>query len=1414
MIQVLADTAVTKPATVLLLSQTPELIEQITHIAEDARSGHPVYRAFTLETAVDLESALEKVQKEQIDLVLLDWTAQPEYGAAAVVALCQWVPVVVIVAEESQAITAVTSGARDYLLLAELDRNNLLRLVHYMGDTAVHIRLLERERERHEMAEALRDIANILHSTLDVEELLDHLLTQIERLVPYDLANVVMVEDGRTRMVRLRGYENFPDMTYYSVDLEKSETYGRVAATKQPLLIPDTFAYPGWDHFTDVIRSWLCVPITLNDRVIAMLAVDKFEPDFYQSVHVERLMSFVAQVEAALEKARLYEALHRQLAELTVLHTIAVSMAGIVDEDELIEQMTTIIGNTLYPVNFGVLLYDEKADVLHIHPSYVMDESTRQFDGIPLSAGIVGYVARTHQPYMSGDVTQDPHYIKGSSLTCSEICVPFASGGRLLGVINVESPEYDAFNKDDQRFLVTLANHLGNTIVKIRLFAAEKRRRHEAEILRQAAVALGTTLEMDTLLNRLLDFLGQLIPYDSASVMLLEEDRFVVQAGQGHEKWTAHSVIGLEFSLNVHHLLRKMMAKKQLIIVDDTAVEPLWAGDETTHYIRNWLGVPLVAGGEIIGCYGLDKAQPFFFTEEHVRIAEALAAQTAVAIQNIQLYQAAQEHARNQQLSSKILQDLNATPEVYEVFPKVSATLKQLSGCTRVTLALLDDDLKTASIYDMDQPMQPQGEEMRVTLAESAVAEDIIDGRIHATPDLAVETSAYRNVRKLYKKGIRSRINLPLHSGKQIIGSLNLSWTHTNGFDKAHFPLFQQTATAIALALERSKLFDAIKHWAHQLSILHELGRQITGLVDVRELSRTAVTHLSQSLNYLSVSLYAVDHLAQEVILEAVVGPNSQHLTPGKYRQKLGEGLIGRAAQTGERQLVNDTLNHPDFVACSCFDVRSELIIPLRAGDTIVGVLNVDSDKENSFGDSDVSILTIAADQLAIALSKAQLFNEINQRTAELEQRNQELEAIHRIGKALAGTLDIQEVYRIIFREIVQNVLDSPHFTIARLDEETQIFFCEFSIVDGEEVSPASFPPMPFGDGPMSETARTRKGRIVNLEKIIPPLEKKGRVVRIGDERRPKSGICVPLISGDKMLGVMYIQHYKAQAYSQADLTLLSMLANQASMAIENAQLYLQAQQHADELEHRVADRTRELAEANERLQELDRLKSKFVADVSHELRTPITNLNLYLDLIEQGNPDKQRQYIAILRKQAGRLADLIEDTLNLSRIELGRGRVTFHSFAFNDVVESVIAAHQPSITAAGLTLITDLSPDLPKLYGERNQLAQVVANLVGNAINYTSSGSIRVATQWDAKAEEILLVVADTGIGINPEEASLLFDRFYRGQQVSQSNIPGTGLGLAIVKEIVDLHGGSVTVDGRPGEGATFTVRFPVYTP
>jgi signal transduction histidine kinase len=246
-------------------------------------------------------------------------------------------------------------------------------------------------------------------------------------------------------------------------------------------------------------------------------------------------------------------------------------------------------------------------------------------------------------------------------------------------------------------------------------------------------------------------------------------------------------------------------------------------------------------------------------------------------------------------------------------------------------------------------------------------------------------------------------------------------------------------------------------------------------------------------------------------------------------------------------------------------------------------------------------------------------------------------------------------------------------------------------------------------------------------------------------------------------------------------------------------------------LEQRVEARTRDLAKANERLTELDKLKTKFVSDVSHELRTPMTNINLYLDLMEKGDPERQPHYLAVLKKQTARLTNLIEDTLSLSRLDMGKAKLKFSPVSLNDVVEQVVTAHLPRVNIAGLALITNLQPDFPPVLGERNQLAQVVTNLLANAINYTPQGEIIISTSAAPGQDYACLEVSDTSQGIDPEDRKHLFERFYRGQRTGQSNIPGTGLGLAIVKEIIDLHDGRIDVFNNAQGGATFQVLFPL---
>lgn len=243
------------------------------------------------------------------------------------------------------------------------------------------------------------------------------------------------------------------------------------------------------------------------------------------------------------------------------------------------------------------------------------------------------------------------------------------------------------------------------------------------------------------------------------------------------------------------------------------------------------------------------------------------------------------------------------------------------------------------------------------------------------------------------------------------------------------------------------------------------------------------------------------------------------------------------------------------------------------------------------------------------------------------------------------------------------------------------------------------------------------------------------------------------------------------------------------------------------ELESRVRKRTIELTEANNRLKELDRLKTKLIDDLTHELRTPLTNFKLYLDLMyRKRDSEKFEQYHEVLIAHTNRLEELVEDIVKYSQIPSSENN--FSIVDINQLVERISHWHYPQAEAANIQLVLEESAKYSMCWGQEKQLTTLVTNLLKNAINYSPDGAIIVRTFNDLQS--VYIEVHDNGIGIPEEEIELIFDRFYRGQQVGQLTIPGSGIGLALTKEIVSQHGGAIEVISQLNEGSTFTVTLP----
>lgn len=243
------------------------------------------------------------------------------------------------------------------------------------------------------------------------------------------------------------------------------------------------------------------------------------------------------------------------------------------------------------------------------------------------------------------------------------------------------------------------------------------------------------------------------------------------------------------------------------------------------------------------------------------------------------------------------------------------------------------------------------------------------------------------------------------------------------------------------------------------------------------------------------------------------------------------------------------------------------------------------------------------------------------------------------------------------------------------------------------------------------------------------------------------------------------------------------------------------------ELEKRVQERTLELTQANHRLKELDKLKTKLIDDLTHELRTPITNFKLYLDLMRRNkNGAKFEQYHDVLVAHTERLEKLVEDIVKYSQIQ--STKTTMSPVNINRLATKIVDWHRPQTELSGIQIYCNAKAENAICIGNEQQLITMVTNLVKNAINYTVKGHVTLRTFGDA--DSIVLEVQDTGIGIDEEELELIFDRFYRGKQVGQLTIPGSGIGLALTKEIVLMHGGTIEVISKINEGTTFRVTLP----
>jgi PAS domain S-box-containing protein/putative nucleotidyltransferase with HDIG domain len=332
------------------------------------------------------------------------------------------------------------------------------------------------------------------------------------------------------------------------------------------------------------------------------------------------------------------QALQRRLKEITILHNLARASILVNTIDEVVELVTQEVGNSFYPDNFGVLFLDESKKILRVHPSYRgITENIPEY--VHPEKSIAGPVAVSGKPRRIADVKLEPNYVEATADIRSELCVPIKAGEQIIGVINAESKQLDFFSEDDERLLLTIASQMAIAIERIRLFNSERERRQEAETLRDATAALSTSLDLDHVLKSILTSLKQVVPYDSASVFMLEEDRMRITSAHGFKN--PEEIIGQTFPAN-DTLFQEVLKNRRPIFLEDAQLDPRFNHWGETIHIHGWMSVPLITRGEVIGIITLDNRKKSAYNQEAGALAQAFGHQAAAAIENARLFEGMQ----------------------------------------------------------------------------------------------------------------------------------------------------------------------------------------------------------------------------------------------------------------------------------------------------------------------------------------------------------------------------------------------------------------------------------------------------------------------------------------------------------------------------------------------------------------------------------------------------------------------------------------------------------------------------------------------------------------------------------------------------------------------------------------------------
>jgi GAF domain-containing protein/anti-sigma regulatory factor (Ser/Thr protein kinase) len=1188
----------------------------------------------------------------------------------------------------------------------------------------------------------------------------------------------------------------------------------RAVRDRAAVQIPDVLADPSYAHKDAAhhqgFRSAVGVPMMREGRVVGAISVTRPEPGLVPEKLVRLLQTFADQAVIAIENVRLFnetkEALEQQTAISEVLRVISNSPT---DVKPVLEAVASRAARICDATDARIFLVEGE----HYRHAAGFGEVGVLVEVIPLNRDTPsGRAIIDRATQHIRDIAALSDFSLGREIASRTgwrtiLSVPLLREERALGAVVLRRKEVRPFSDKQVALLKTFADQAAIAIENVRLFNE----------LRSTNASLREALEQQTATSELLKVIGR-SNFDLQPVFetLVENAVRLCGAERGFVFRFDGQLLRYTVGHNVSPELREFFERnpiapgrnsnagraaieRRTVHNHDVLSDPEYSyGGARVDPYRTVLAVPMFRADDLLGVIVIYRHEVRPFSDDQIALMETFADQAAIAIENVRLFNETKEALERQRATSEVLGVISSSPtDVAPVYRAILDNVTRLCEANIAALFLYDGEfLRTAAHCNATPDFAGYLDGLRVTPSpETPSRRAAFERRIVHVEDALSDPSFSLTARHL-REQFRTVLSVPLLREAALVGVITIWRREPRLFTDQQVALVKTFADQAVIAIENVRLFNETKEALERQTATAEILKVISSSpTDVQPVFETIARNAVALCGSVFSTVFRYDGELMHFVAEHNLAPHSVATLRTRYPGPPDASLVGgRAILTGEVVRIEDTDFDPDydrgFAAKGGW--RRNMAVPMLRDGKPVGAIVVAWAEPGPIPKDQEDLLKTFADQAVIAIENVRLFNELRERTEALTRSVDQLTALGEVGQAISSTLDLETVLKTIVSRAVQLTgLDAG--AIYEYDGATEQFHLRAAENFSEEiVEVLRSTPIRKGDGAVGSTAVAREPiQIPETQDESYKSQFRDLIIRTGR----RALLAVPLMREEHIVGALAVYRNTPGPFAPEIVDLLKTFATQSALAIQNARLF------------------REIAEKGRQLEVASHHKSQFLASMSHELRTPLNALlgfnEMILGDVYGEVPGDMKPPLAQMQASGKHLLRLINNVLDLAKIEAGRMELALSDYSVHDTVESVRSALRPLAADKGLELLAAVPEDIPLGYGDAGRITQCLMNLAGNSLKFTKAGKVEISVALDDG--RLRYSVADTGIGIPADKIESLFTEFKQTDATIASEYGGTGLGLSITKKFVEMHGGRIWVESELGRGSTFSFEIPL---